>query len=118
MNRTQILTVENLLSSAEKQALQKIKAAIQGLFEIERIVLFGSAARGEANDESDIDLLLVTKRRLNRLERHRITDAVCEVNLEYGTNFSTLVVDSYTWQRGFMTYLNIHKEIQQEGILV
>lgn len=118
MVRTKMTTVENLLSSAEKQALQKIKTAIQGLFEIERIVLFGSAARGEADEESDVDLLLVTKRRLNRRERHRITDAVCEVNLEYGTNFSTLVVDSYTWQHGFMTYLNIHKEIQREGVSV
>lgn len=82
------------------------------------MALFGSVVRGEADEESDIDLLVITKQPLNRWERHQITDIVCEVNLEYGTNFSTLVVDSKAWDHGLISLLNIHAEVQREGVLV
>ena len=109
---------ERLLADNEYQALKKIKASVFDMFEMERMVLFGSVVRGEADEESDIDLLLVTKRRLNRWERHRITDAVCEINLEYATNFSTLVVDCHAWDKGPISFLNLHEEVQREGVAV
>jgi predicted nucleotidyltransferase len=113
-----MVSTETILTDNENKALKKIKANVLGLFNVRRFVLFGSAARGETDEESDIDLLLVTNRPLNRWERHQITDVVCEINLEYGTNFSTLVVDSRTWDSGPISYLNTHKEIQKEGIPV
>ncbi len=109
---------ERLLADNEYQALKKIKVGVFDMFEMERMILFGSVVRGEADEESDIDLLLVAKRRLSRRERHRITDAVCEINLEYVTNFSTLVVDYHTWDKGLMSFLNIHEEVQREGVAV
>ena len=36
---------------------------------IESIILFGSVARGEAGEESDIDILVVTKKEDFRLRR-------------------------------------------------
>jgi predicted nucleotidyltransferase len=106
------------LTDKESQALRKIKTIVTSQFEVERVILFGSVVRGEADKESDIDLLIVTKRPLNRWERHQITDVVCEINLEHGTNFSTLVVDSDAWDHGPISLLSIHEEIQQEGVLV
>ncbi len=107
-----------LLPAPAIRALQQIKASVTGLFEVERIILFGSAARGEADEESDIDLLIVTEYPLTRQQRHQITDAVCEVNLAYGTNFSTLVVDSRAWDNGPLSWLSIHEEVQREGVPV
>ncbi len=107
-----------LFKTNEYQAIKQIKASVSKIFEIEQMVLFGSVARGEADEESDIDLLIVTKQFLKRQERHRITDAVCDLNLEYKTNFSTLVVDSGTWHSQAMPFLSIYQEIQREGILV
>jgi predicted nucleotidyltransferase len=106
------------LTIIESQALQKIKSIVTTRFPVERMALFGSVVRGEADEESDIDLLVVTKRPLDRQERHQITDIVCEVNLDYGTNFSTLVVDSQAWDHGPISLLSIHEEIQREGVLV
>jgi hypothetical protein len=54
-------------------------------------------ARGEADEESDSDLL-VTLTKLTRFERHEITDSVFEINLKYDTNFSTLVIDNESWK--------------------
>lgn len=78
--------------------------------------LYGSVARGDADDESDIDILIVTEQPLSRPLRHKITDIVCEVNLQYDTNFSTLVVDRNAWENGVFTILPLKEEILREGV--
>jgi len=47
------------------------------------LILYGSAARGQTDDESDIDLLVITAQPLSRLRRHEITDIVFEINLTH-----------------------------------
>jgi len=99
-------------------ALREIKQRLLETFEIKAIVLYGSFARGQADDESDIDLLVVTARPLTRFERHEITDIVFEVNLRHDTNFSTLVVDVESWETGIASVLPIRDEIIRDGIQI
>lgn len=106
------------LTTTEIIALGEIRQRLRTRFAIVGLVLYGSAVRGEADDESDIDLLVLTAVPLARPERHRITDIVFQVNLEYGTNFSTLVVDHQAWQTGAISVLPIHEEVLREGIAV
>ena len=81
------------LTSKQLQALSEIKRRLLEMFDIEAFVLYGSVARGQATEESDADLLIVTSRPPTRFERHEITNVVFEVNLRCDTNFSTFVVD-------------------------
>ena len=82
------------------------------------ITLYGSAARQEADQESDIDLLIVTELPLPRQVRHQITDIVFEINLRFDTNISTLVVDRKSWESGLFSVLPLHDEIIREGVAV
>lgn len=82
------------------------------------MILYGSIVRGESNEESDIDFLVLTRRPLTRYERHQITDIVFEINLEFETNISTLVVDHNPWTTGTIAVLPIHAEIEEEGVLL
>ncbi len=100
------------------KALHELKNVLVAKFDVEEIILYGSMSRGEAEDESDIDLLIITNRPFNRFKRHEITDFVFEINLHYGTNFSTLVLDRQSWENGVYTVLPLHKEILKEGIKV
>jgi len=106
------------LTSAQREALADIKRRLVGMFDIRAIVLYGSVARNQADEESDVDLLVVTAQRLTRLQRHEITNVVFEVNLRYDTNFSTLVVDQESWETGMFSVLPIHTEIVRDGIQV
>lgn len=98
------------------RALDELVAALRVPFPLSDFVLYGSHARGSADEESDIDLLVLTARPLSREERHVITDAAFGVNLRHGTNFSTLVVDREAWEHGRFQSLPIRREIQREGI--
>jgi len=99
-------------------ALGEIKTRLLETCEIKALVLYGSLARGQADEESDVDLLVVTARRLTRPERHEITNVVFEVNLQYDTNFSTLVVDVKSWETGIISVLPIRDEIIRDGVQV
>jgi uncharacterized protein len=80
--------------------------------------LYGSVARGQADEESDWELLIVTSQSLTHFERHEITNMVFEVNLQHDTNFSTLVVDLKSWETGIISVLPLRYEIMKNGIRV
>jgi len=104
------------LSRRESEGLRLIKAKITAAFPVVDFVLYGSAARGEADDESDVDLMIVVSEPISRFKRHEITDIVFDVNLEFGTNFSTLVVDKESWETGTLSVLPLKDEIMRDGI--
>ena len=106
------------LSPTQSEALGEIQQGIIKNFSVESIILYGSMARGESDEESDIDLLIITDQPLERPERHRITELIFEVNLRYETNFSSLVVDRASWDTGLYSVLPIRHNIERDGILV
>jgi len=106
------------LAPNQREVLAELRRRLSVEFEIEGVVLFGSAARGEADEESDLDLLILTKKPLTRPVRHQITDLIFEVNLRHGTNFSSLVIDRENWERGTASVLPIHDEIVRDGVPV
>ena len=106
------------LTSIQREALTELRQRVSAEFEVDGIVLFGSVARGEADDESDLDLLILTKKPLSRPARHQITDLIFEVNLCHGTNFSPLVIDRENWEKGAASVVPIHDEILRDGVSV
>jgi uncharacterized protein len=106
------------MTPEQRGALTEIKRRLLEKFDIKALVLYGSFARGQADEESDLDLLVVTAQPMTRLERHEITNAVFGVNLQYDTNFSTLVVDRKSWETGIISVLPIRDEILRDGISV
>jgi uncharacterized protein len=106
------------LSTNQSKALHVIKKRVMDLFDVVDFVLFGSVARGEADEESDLDLMIVVSQPLSRTKRHEITDIVFEVNLEFSTNFSTLVVDQESWSTGMLSVLPLKDEIAKNGIRI
>ncbi len=106
------------LAPNELKALDKIRKGVTTLVTVDSIILFGSAVRGERDDESDIDLLIITADKLDRIESHRITDMVFEINLRYDTNYSIIVLDKKTWEEGVHSSMSIKKNIEREGVNV
>lgn len=104
------------LSKNVHEALQAVRARLNSEFNVDRILLFGSVVRGTANDRSDEDLLIVLREPVNHQLRNRISSIILDLNLDYGTNLSELIVDRDTWDHGIPSALPIHKVIDEEGI--
>jgi predicted nucleotidyltransferase len=99
-------------------ALQTVQGRINAEFAVDRIVLFGSVAREQADEESDVDLLIVLKDPPSHQERDHITNIILDINLAYDSNLSELIVDRQTWDLGLASVLPIHQEIGEEGIML
>ncbi|MFQ5882287.1 MAG: nucleotidyltransferase domain-containing protein [Candidatus Methylomirabilales bacterium] len=101
-----------------QKALTELKGRLTDAYPVVRLVLFGSAARGEASEESDVDVLVLTKRPLSRSERDTLTGIVFDINLSLGTNLSTLVIDEHSWEEGPISVLPIHDDVEEQGIVL
>lgn len=104
------------LTPSQRAALVETRRRLAEEFGVRDIVLFGSVARGQAEAESDLDLLVLVPQPFTRRWRHGITDAVFEINLEHGTNISTLAVEREAWENGFLSILPIRAEIARDGV--
>ena len=79
-------------ASTDDPILKRFKAALQEIYgdQIERIVLFGSRARGEAQPDSDYDVALFLKQMPDRWqERHRLADLRVDFIDDTGAFFDT-----------------------------
>lgn len=73
----------------------EVKRALQSLYgeRFERLVVYGSVARGEATSRSDIDLLLVLHGDVDvGAEIDRIREVTYEIDLRHGTLASVLPI--------------------------
>ncbi|MBD3286711.1 nucleotidyltransferase domain-containing protein [candidate division WOR-3 bacterium] len=78
-----------------KQAVDEFKERLKALYtqRLKELVIYGSCARGDATDKSDIDLLVVLKGKVFPGEEiDRMIDAITEVNLKYGVLLSVYPV--------------------------
>ena len=111
-HKTTSLTVD------EHLALNEIKARIEALFSVERFILFGSKARGDDHDFSDIDLLVVIETTLSGADKRKISNVVFEVNLNRNTQFSILSVTSADFHSDVWSRLPLFRVIASEGVKV
>jgi len=69
-----------------KEILKEFKKEIEKSYgkRLKDVILYGSWARGEATDESDIDLLIVLEGKvIPGKEIDRMIDIITEINLKY-----------------------------------
>ena len=104
------------LKANDRKAIEAAKDLLVQKYPVELIVLYGSKARGTDDAESDIDLLVLTKRELTWREHHAIMDALYDIQLSLNVAISTLVVSKREWSEGRYSVLPIHDEIERYGV--
>jgi len=112
-------TMQNL--SLKQRDLTAIKAAARLLkerFPVAKVVLFGSKSRRDDDEESDMDILVLTSRTLSWRERDAITEALYEIEMQHDVVISTLIVPRDEWEQGVYSVMPIHDEIASEGIVL
>ncbi|GHV37613.1 hypothetical protein AGMMS49546_05940 [Spirochaetia bacterium] len=94
--------------------LKQIVALITSKLSPERIMLFGSYARGDSNEKSDIDILIIIK---NLENERKITGALYKAllneNISLSVDFLAIDFDKYNELKNKIGY--IYKTIEQEG---
>jgi predicted nucleotidyltransferase len=105
--------------SLVQQIASEYKSKLQSLYgaDFVELILFGSHARGDFHDESDIDFALVLRKpRLRPSEEVFKTSPIStELELKYGLMLSTLPV-SLEKKQGSQQW--VYQAIREEGIVI
>lgn len=105
------------LSEQEKAALAEFIGQMQERYpnEIVQVILFGSKTRGDFDEESDLDLLIVVKSDDWRLHR-QIGHLAIEPMLKYDAVISTLTINQERYRKLKKHSTSLYQNLQAEGI--
>ncbi len=103
------------LKENERTALQQFKERAGQKIPLFDIRLFGSKARGDGRDDSDLDIMVVTEEN-NPQVRSDIYDLCFELDLEYDTFLSTTIFERKELEEGPLSESPLYKAAMREGI--
>jgi len=106
------------MNQSLQQAVGRLRDSLQADYrEGFRVLrIFGSYARGDADDESDLDVLIVLDRIDNyAAEVDRTSEIIGELSLRCGISISRVFVSEHEWLHGDSVFI---QNVREEAILV
>ena len=107
----------NILTSEEHTVLMELKVSLERVLGdcLVKFVLYGSRAREDYDEESDIDIAIIV-RGLTREVKNQILDMVADIELKYLTPLSTLMFSEKDFELLKKRERRIALDIEREGI--
>jgi predicted nucleotidyltransferase len=82
---------------------------------IRKVILYGSYVRGEATEDSDIDLLVLVEESLNPFEvRDSLSDLLFDILLDEGELISVIIVPEHLYENYNSPFM---LNVRQEGLV-
>ena len=106
------------LSKDERRAIEAAATMLKTRFSAKEVILFGSKARGDSDQHSDIDLLLISPNPLHWKEEKSVVEALFDTGIENDVIFSPLFTSSNEWEGGIFKQFLIYQEIIKDGAIV
>ena len=101
-----------------ERVLAQFKSLLGEKIPLDRMILFGSRARGDAESRSDADVILIVRRQLNEQEQDHVSDCAWEAGYRDGLVVVPLVFTKEEWDEGPERASLLHKAVDRDGVLV
>jgi uncharacterized protein len=106
------------LAPNDRTAILRAAEILRSQFPVERIILFGSKARGNDQPDSDIDLLILTRDNMDWAKKTTIQHALFNLQMELGVMLSPVIIALEEWEHGVSQALPLRNEVDRDGVLV
>ncbi len=103
--------------TTKENILSHIKQSVRAIESESEIILYGSRARGDEQDDSDWDVLILVPYPAGIKEEQRFRHKLFEVELQFGQAISTLVKSKNEWEGKFRV-TPLYQNIAREGIAI
>lgn len=114
--------MKNSTQVANKKAeciLSEVREYMKAIFgtKLKKVILFGSYARNEANDESDIDILLLLDEKQEKIKQYHdnIVNVMVDLSLKYGIVISIMEQEYQKYEK-YSEFVPFYINIDNEGV--
>lgn len=94
--------------------LEIAKEFAKSLTDVEKIILFGSVARGEDREDSDVDILIITRDK--QKTKDKVIGKAMDILLDTSTYISVKVISPLEFER--LKNTHFISQIEKEGVLI
>ncbi len=102
-----------------ESVLSEVRLRLQAVFglQLDRLILFGSRARGDAEPDSDIDVMIILKDPVDDggVDRDRYMKVAADLSLEFDTVIIPFLTDAHTYAS---SDFSIYRNIRREGVAI
>jgi len=106
------------MDATDKQILQLLKKKLRERLKVHQIILFGSRARGTADAESDMDVLIILNQPIDRKTREIVSECTWQTGFDAGIVITAILFTRDEWDNGPEHYSPLANAVRTDGILV
>ncbi len=106
------------MTNRELNLIQHFKTLLDQHLKGYQVIAFGSRVRGDADEDSDLDILVITEEPFNESTEDYVSHCAWETGLEEGIVISTIVSSRQEWEEGPQRASLLALAVRNEGIPV
>ena len=104
------------MDARDLEIANKFKNLLHDKVKLHQVILFGSRARGDADPESDMDVLVVLNESRTPEARDVVSDCAWEAGFDAGVVVVPIVVSRNDWENGPERASLLAIAIREEGV--
>jgi uncharacterized protein len=105
------------MNPVEHDVVDVFKKLLNKKLKVAELILFGSRARGDADPDSDLDVLVIADELSPELEEY-ISECAWEAGFQYGIVIVPVVFTRNEWENGPERYSLLAEAIKSEGVIL
>jgi predicted nucleotidyltransferase len=106
------------MNVVERRILDRFKALLLKRVSLYRMILFGSRARGDAIQSSDMDVVVILNGPSSQSDLDYISECAWEASFEEGIVTVPVVFTREEWENGPERYSLLAKVVSKEGVVI
>lgn len=103
--------------TADADLLQRCKQAIRAVVPDADVILYGSRARGDAQDDSDYDLLVLVDRPADVAVHEQLISSISPLEVD-GAVLTLSIHNRDLWNSKLYRAMPFHENVDREGVLL
>jgi len=105
------------MNITERLIIEQFKCLLSKKLQVEQIIVFGSRARGDADQDSDLDILVILDNATEEAEEY-VSECAWEAGFEQGMVIVPVVYGKQEWEHGPDRFSLLARTIEKEGLTI
>lgn len=106
------------MKTLNSSVTERIRELVNGIEPEAEMILYGSHARGEAEPDSDWDILIITDRILSWDEEQKLRSIIYRYEVASDTVLSLVIHSKKEWENPLFQLTPFYKNVVRDGIRI